>query len=180
MGFYTSEIKSTAPEQYVTDLQELTYTTLERLGIKFSRIDCDPAITMEDCINIDRALDMHTVKTLLLCNRQQTHYYLLVMPGDKPFVTRDFGAAMGCSRVSFAPAQTLLERLHCEVGASTIFGLLLPNTADIELAIDTDIFENKDYGGTDGTTTCYMRLTMDDFRHRLLPDIRPTWHEIQL
>lgn len=180
MGFYTSEPMNTAPEQYRTDLQKLTYNILQRLGIEFSRIDCDPAITMEDCANIDRALDMHTVKTLLLCNRQQTHYYLLVMPGDKPFVTRDFGAAMGCSRVSFAPAQTLLDRLHCEVGASTVFGLLLPYTDDIELAIDTDIFQNKDYGGTDGTTTCYMRLSMEDFRRRLLPAIRSNWHEIKL
>ncbi len=180
MRFFTSEMKCERPEQFASDLQQLTYDTLGRLEVPFNRIDCDPAITMEDCQNIDRALQMHTVKTLLLCNRQQTRHYLLVMPGDKPFVTRDFGAAMECSRVSFAPAQTLLDRLHCQVGASTVFGLLLPGTDDIELVLDTDIYQNEYYGGTDGTTTCYMRLSMDDFRHRILPAIRPTWHEIRL
>lgn len=180
MGFYTSKVIEQAPERFSTDLQEIAYQMLQRLDVPFSRIDCDSAITMDDCLNIDRALDMHTVKTLLLCNRQQTRHYLLVMPGDKPFVTRDFGAAMGCSRVSFAPAKTLLDRLHCQVGASTVFGLLLPSTDDIELVIDIDIYDNEYYGGTDGTTTCYIRIAMNDFRRRLLPAIRKVWSEIKL
>ena len=99
----TGEIKVTAPEEFVHDTQRQVYAALERLQIPFGRIDNDPAVTMEDCIAIDEALGVPTVKTLLLCNRQQTMFYLYVMPGDKPFSTKDFGAALQISRVSFAP-----------------------------------------------------------------------------
>ena len=86
---HTSEIKVTAPAEFANETQRKVYAVLERLEIPFGRIDNDPAVTMEDCIAIDEALDVPTVKTLLLCNRQQTVFYLYVMPGDKPFSTKE-------------------------------------------------------------------------------------------
>ena len=76
----TSEIKTAAPVVFVNGTQRAVYAALERLGILFARIDNDPAVTMEDCVAIDEALGVPTVKTLLLCNRQQTTFYLYVMP----------------------------------------------------------------------------------------------------
>ena len=81
---HTGEVKTTAPEAFTNETQRKVYAALERLEIPFGRIDNDPAVTMEDCIAIDEALGAPTVKTLLLCNRQQTVFYLYVMPGDKP------------------------------------------------------------------------------------------------
>ncbi len=104
---HTSEIKTAAPAAFANETQRKVYAALERLAIPFARIDNDPAVTMEDCIAVDQALGAPTVKTLLLCNRQQTVFYLYVMPGDKPFSTKDFGAALQISRVSFAPAAML-------------------------------------------------------------------------
>ena len=108
---HTSEILTTAPAAFSNETQRKVYAMLERLEIPFARIDNDPAVTMEDCIAVDQALGVPTVKTLLLCNRQQTVFYLYVMPGDKPFSTKDFGAALQISRVSFAPAAMLQEFL---------------------------------------------------------------------
>ena len=51
----TSEIRTTAPEAFVNETQRLVYAALERMGIPFGRIDNDPAVTMEDCIAIDKA-----------------------------------------------------------------------------------------------------------------------------
>ena len=76
--FYISEIQYTAPAEYKTELQEVIYTTLQKLRIRFERVDTDEVISMEDCIPINRKLDMKMVKTLFLCNRQKTDFYLFI------------------------------------------------------------------------------------------------------
>ena len=92
--FYVSEPMTTPPESFKTPLQEKVYETLAHLSMPYYRVDNDEAITMEDCVAIDAALDVKVVKSLLLTNRQQTRFYLFVTPGDKPFRSKDFGAAM--------------------------------------------------------------------------------------
>ena len=84
----TSETITLAPEVFVNETQRRVYGLLERLEIPFARIDNDPALTMEDCVAIDAALGVPTVKTLLLCNRQQTLFYLYVMPETNPSAPR--------------------------------------------------------------------------------------------
>ena len=170
----TSEIRTTAPQEFVNETQRLVYAALERLEIPFGRIDNDPAVTMEDCIAIDEALGVPTVKTLLLCNRQQTMYYLYVMPGDKPFSTKDFGAALQISRVSFAPAEKLHEFLGTEVGATTPLSLVADTEHRVRLIIDKAAVEPESVGCPDGTTTCYMRLRTADLLGKFIPE---TGHE---
>lgn len=79
-----SEIQNKAPMQFKTQLQEKVYRTLAQLQIPYERVDTDEVITMEDCIAVNERLDMKMVKTLFLCNRQQTEFYLFITPGDKP------------------------------------------------------------------------------------------------
>ena len=88
-------------------MQEKTYQALEALKIPFERVDTDEAITMDDCIQIDDKLDMKMVKTLFLCNRQQTAFFLFITTGDKPFRSKDFSSALKVSRISFAPAELI-------------------------------------------------------------------------
>ena len=171
---HTSEIMTTAPAAFSNETQRKVYTILERLAIPFARIDNDPAVTMEDCIAVDRALGVPTVKTLLLCNRQQTAFYLYVMPGDKPFSTKDFGAALQISRVSFAPASMLQELLGTEVGATTPLSLVADPQNRVRLIIDMAAVSPESIGCPDGTTTCYMRLNTADLLERFIPE---TGHE---
>ena len=166
----TSDIITTAPEVFVNETQRRVYAALERLAIPFGRIDNDPAVTMEDCIAIDQALGVPTVKTLLLCNRQQTMFYLYVMPGDKPFSTKDFGAALQISRVSFAPAAMLQEFLGTEVGATTPLSLVADTQNRVRLIIDKAAVEPDSIGCPDGTTTCYMRLKTADLLDKFIPE----------
>ena len=79
--FYVSEIQTEAPCHFQTPLQEKVYEALEKLQIPFQRVDTEEAITMEDCVAIDEKLDMNMVKTLFLCNRQQTDFYLFITIG---------------------------------------------------------------------------------------------------
>ena len=168
---HTSEVYTSAPADFKTPLEAEVYRALERMEIPFTRIDNDPALTMEDCIAIDAALSVKTVKTLLLCNRQQTEYYLYVTPGDKPFVTKDFGKSLGISRVSFAPQEKLLPMLGTVLGATTIFSTLVAPAGSFHLVMDREVAESEWYGCTDGTTTCYMRLSTRDLLSRFLPTV---------
>ena len=153
-----SEVMTTAPSAFKTALQQLVYTTLEQQGVAFERVENDEAITMEDCIQINERLQMKTVKTLFLCNRQQTAFYLFVTTADKPFVTKDLSSALGISRVSFAPAELLQSMLGTSVGATTIFGVLLDTENKVQLVIDNDVLAEDWYGCSDGTTTGYMKI----------------------
>jgi Ala-tRNA(Pro) deacylase len=137
--------------------------------VKFERVDTPPAITMEDCIKIDERLDMKTVKTLFLCNRQQTNFYLVVTTAAKPFVTKDFSAALGIPRTSFAPPELLQSILGTAVGAATIFGLLLDGQQQVQLVIDKDILAEEWYGCSDGTTTSYLKLSTSWVMNEFIP-----------
>jgi Ala-tRNA(Pro) deacylase len=123
--FFVSEIYTTAPDKFSTPLQKKTYHALRNLDIPFKRVETDEAITMEDCVQIDLKLDMKMVKTLFLCNRQQTAFYLFITAGDKPFRSKDFSTALGVARVSFAPAELMGKMLGTKIGAATVFSAML-------------------------------------------------------
>ena len=121
-------------------MQEKTYQALEALKIPFERVDTDEAITMDDCIQIDDKLDMKMVKTLFLCNRQQTAFFLFITTGDKPFRSKDFSSALKGSRISFAPAELMLEMLGTKIGAATVFSVLLDVERDIQVVFDKEVY----------------------------------------
>ena len=156
--FYVSDILTTAPDLCKTPLQKAVYQALEQLHIPFWRVDTDEAITMEDCILIDKKLKMKTVKTLFLCNRQQTSFYLFITKADKPFRSKDFSSALGISRVSFAPTDKMEPMLGTTIGASTVFSTLIDKGNHIKIILDKDILAEKWYGCSDGTTTGYMKV----------------------
>lgn len=167
--FYVSEIQTEAPSQFQTELQKMVYETLEKLQIPFERVDTQEAITMEDCAAINEKLNMRMVKTLFLCNRQQTAFYLFVTRGDKPFRSRDFSNALGISRVSFAPAEQMETMLGTKIGAATVFSSLLDRENKVQIVLDREILAEEWYGCSDGTTTGYMKIKTDDIYKKLLP-----------
>ena len=173
--FYVSEVKTKAPEKFQSELQQKIYETFAGLDIHFERVDNDPAITMEDCVLINERLDMKTVKTLFLCNRQQTNFYLFVTLDGKPFVTKDFSSALGISRVSFASEELLFSMLGTKIGATTVLSSIVDTENKVRIVFDKEVLENEWYGCTDGTTTSYMKLKTSDVLEKYIPF---TKHEI--
>lgn len=165
--FFVSDVMQEAPDSYKSPLQEMTYEALAKLQIPFARVDTDEAVSMEDCIEIDCKLDMKMVKTLFLCNRQKTAFYLFVTTADKPFDSKDFSSALGISRVSFAPAELMERILGVKIGAATVFGVLMDKDNLVQVVLDRDVFSEEWYGCSDGTTTGYMKVKttqiVDDF-----------------
>ncbi len=175
---FVSKIFTTAPADLHTDLQKKVYEALDALSIPYQRVDTDVAITMEDCIEIDKALDMKMVKTLFLCNRQKTAFYLFITAGDKAFRSKDFSSALHVSRVSFAPSERMESMLGTKIGAATIFSSLLETARDVRIVIDRDVVSEEWYGCSDGTTTGYMKVKTSDILERFLPYTGHGYEEI--
>ena len=167
--FYISEIMTSEPQEYKNQLQKETYKALAQLKIPFERVDTDEAVTMDDCVLIDQKLNMKMVKTLFLCNRKKTIFYLFVTTGEKAFDTKNFSNALGISRVSFGPAELMEEMLGNKIGAATVFGTLLDLDRDVQVIIDKEVADEEYYGCSDGTTTCYMKIRTADIIDKFLP-----------
>lgn len=157
-----SEITKLPPEVFITELQRRIYSTLESLDVEFERVATEDVYTMDDCRAVDAALDMRTVKTLLLTNRQQTAFYLLVMDGSKAFITKDFSRALEVSRVSFATPDVLMSIAHVEVGAASFFCALMDGEHRFRVIFDNDVLQSDSFGCTDGTVTSYLKLRTAD------------------
>ena len=158
---FISEIQTEAPKEFKTDLQRKVYEVLNELHIPFERVDTDEVITMEDCELVDQKLNMKMVKTLFLCNRQHTEFYLFylfITAGDKRFNSKGFSTALDIARVSFAPEEKMLSMLGTTIGAATVFSALLPSTANVRIIFDREVVNEEYYGCSDGTTTGYMKI----------------------
>ena len=168
--FKVSDIITTPPAAFSTELQRQVYAAFAERGIPFGRVDTDPGLTMEDCQHIDAKIGVRIVKTIFVCNRQQTEFYLYVTTDDKPFVTRDFCGALGIPRVSFASAEKLWELTGVEVGATTILSAILPQAAGVHLVMDRGVAESEWFACTDGTATCFVKLRTRDLLDKYLKD----------
>ena len=167
-SFKVSDILTTPPPEFSSELQSKVYETFAALDIPFERVDTDPGITMEDCQHIDARIGVRIVKTIFLCNRQQTVFYLYVTTDDKPFVTRDFCGALGIPRVSFASAEKLWELTGVLVGATSILSAILPSASDVRLVMDRNVAESEWYACTDGTATCFVKIKTRDLLDKYL------------
>ena len=166
--FYVSEIYTKEPKKFQNELQERVYKTLKELDIHFERVDTDEAITMEDCIEINNRLNMKMVKTLFLCNRQKTDFYLFITTGEKKFDLKKFSQKMDIARVSFAPTELFEEMLGTKIGAATVYSALIDNDK-IQIVFDKDVIKEEFYGCSDGTTTGYMKVKTEDIINKFLP-----------
>ncbi|XAM51327.1 hypothetical protein TVTCOM_14380 [Terrisporobacter vanillatitrophus] len=170
--FYVSDIKTSSPSEYSTELQKETYEILERLSIFYERVETDEAISMEDCIKINEKLNMKMVKTLFLCNRQQTNFYLFITEGDKQFKSKDFSNALKISRVSFAPSDLMEKMLGTKIGAATVFSTILDRNNNVQVVFDKEVVNEEYYGCSDGTTRGYLKIKINDIVEKFLPFTR--------
>lgn len=167
--FFVSEISSKKPSGELTYLQEKVYESLSELGIDFERVDTEEAITMEDCVSINEKLNMKMVKTLFLCNRKKTDFYLFITTGEKAFKSKEFSEALDISRVSFAPAELMQEKLGTKIGAATVFSSILDDKKEINIVFDSDVLKEEYYGCSDGVTISYMKIKTEEVVEKYLP-----------
>lgn len=145
------------------------YDLLDSLNIPYQRIDHEAAMTMEACEAIDRVLDATICKNLMLCNRQKTEFYLLLIPGDKHFKTSVLSHQIGSSRLSFADAEHMLEYLDITPGSVSVLGLMNDKDNHVQLLIDEDILKGEYFGCHPCINTSSLRLATVDLVQKIIP-----------
>lgn len=147
------------------------YELLDRLGIEYQRVDHEPAMTMEACIAVDEALEATMCKNLLLCNRQCTDFYLLLMPGVKPFKTSVLSRQIGSSRLSFADGSYMEEYLDITPGSLSVLGLMNDKNMRVRLLIDGDVLTGDYIGVHPCINTSSLRIRTADLMEKLIPEM---------
>ena len=150
------------------------YDLLDHLGIAYHRVDHAPAMTMEACRDADEAMGTPMCKNLLLCNRQKTDFYLLMLPGDKPFRTSEFSKKIGSSRLSFADGEFMERFLDITPGSLSVLGLMNDRENRVRLYIDREVLESEFVGCHPCVNTASLRIRTQDLLEKILPETHHT------
>lgn len=158
------------------------YDFLDNLGIGYYHVDHRdmPADTMEACQAIDVALGCAICKNLFLTNRQKTNYYLLMMPADKPFKTKDLTAQINSARLSFADAEAMLKLLDITPGAVSVLGLMNDIDCAVRLLIDKDVLKDEYIGCHPCVNTTSIKIKTADIFDKFISVVNHTKTVVEL
>lgn len=151
------------------DKEMRCYDMLDGLGIEYRRADHEAAYTIEACEEIEKLLGGKICKNLFLTNRQQTEFYLLLMPGKKPFKTKLLSKQIGSARLSFAGAEDMEKYLDITPGSVSVLGLMNDAGAAVRLLIDRDLLEEEYFGCHPCINTSTLMFKTADLLEKLLP-----------
>ena len=163
------EVYNGAPAESRSDVENRVYAALAQLEIPFTRVDHEPAFTMEDCVAIGEALDVSICKNLLLTPRNRSAFYLLCLPAENSFSTKDFSKLIGSSRLSFATEEDLVALLGCRAGSASVLGLMNDTEHRVTLAIDRTVAQDEWFGCHPCKNTSSLRLKTSDVLEKYLP-----------
>ena len=166
---HISPIFHEAPSDTREAVEQNTYDLLAKLQIPFERVDHDEAQTMDDCTEIGRVLGVDICKNLILTPRNRSAFYLLCLPGDKHFLTKDFSKQIGSSRLSFATAEDMEELLGVQPGSASILALMNDPSHCVQLAIDRQTAEAPFFGCHPCRNTSSLKLKTSDIMEVFLP-----------
>ncbi len=145
------------------------YDLLDSLGIVYRRVDHDHADHIEDCHAVEGLLGAKICKNLFLCNRQQTDFYLLLMPGDKPFKTKLLSHQLNVSRLSFAGPEHMEKYLGVTPGSASVLGLMNDPEGAVRLLIDRDLLSDSWFACHPCINTSSLRFPIQDLLEKVLP-----------
>lgn len=157
-----------------------TYDFLDKLGIRYQRIDHEEANTMETCAAIDEALQATICKNLFLCNRQETDFYLLMMPGDKKFKTKDLSQQLQVARLSFAGEEYMLRFLDITPGSVSVMGLLNDTEHRVRLVVDEEVLKGKEIGCHPCINTSSIKFSTKDLFDIIVPAMEHDYTVVSL
>lgn len=151
------------------DKEMNTYHLLEELHIPYLRIDHEPTATIENCNEVEEVLGIEICKNLFLCDRQQTEFYLLVMPGRKRFITKEVSKQIGSSRLSFAKDKHMKKYLNITPGSVSILGLMNDREKRIHLLMDREVMQSEYFGCHPCINTSSLKLKTSNILEKFLP-----------
>ena len=163
------------PEGKLPAQEAAAFDFLDSLGIDYERVTHELADTMEKCDDVSAVLGVDVCKNLFLCNRQKTAFYLLTMPGGKPFQTKVLSAQLGTTRLSFAPPELMESMLRCTPGSASVLGLAYDTERRVRLVMDRAVHDAAWFGCHPCKNDASLRLRTEDLLHVFLPH---TGHDV--
>lgn len=157
-----------------------TYEFLGDLGIEYYFVDHKEANTMEACKEIDEILQVLMCKNLFLCNRQKTSFYLLMMPGDKKFLTKELSSQINSARLSFAGEEYMKKFLNILPGSVSVLGLMNDTNNNIQLIIDEDVLNQCFIGCHPCVNTSSVKICTKDLIEKFLPATNHNYITVKL
>lgn len=154
-----------------SEREKRVYRFLDELGIEYMRTDHpdEPATSMEVCEKVDAILGVRICKNLFLCNRQKTDFYLLLMPGDKVFKTKELSPQLGTARLSFGEESYMAELLDVHPGSVSVLALMNDPAHRVRLIVDRDVLEEEWFGCHPCENTSSLRFATRDLQEKILP-----------
>ena len=149
-----------------------TYDFLDSLGVEYQRVDHEAAMTIEACQEIDKTLEISICKNLFLCNRQETSFYLLMLPGDKKFKTKDISAQINSSRLSFGKPEYMEKFLDITPGSLSVLGLMNDKDQKVQLLIDEDVLKEPYIGCHPCINTSILKIRTEDMMKKIIPEMK--------
>ena len=156
------------------------YDLLDKLGVAYERVDHEAAMTMEICQEIDKVLQATICKNLFLCNRQETKFYLLMIPDTKVFHTKDLSAQINSSRLSFAKPEYMEKFLDITPGSVSVLGLMNDTENHVQLLIDEDVLKGEFIGCHPCINTSSIRFHTSDLVEKVLPAVNHEFIKVKL
>lgn len=132
------------------------------------------AVTLEECAEVERRLGVPVVKSLLVSNRQGTRFHMVMMPGDKPFVTRAFSKGRQVSRVSFVKADSMTAMLSTPVGGCGPLSVIADTDNAVEICADSQLMGLSEVAVPVCSPTEYIALSLKDLLDIFLPALNHT------
>lgn len=174
-----NSIPSKSPKSFI-ETEAAVYELLDKASVFYERIEHEPAFTMEICNRISKTLGAPICKNLFLTNRSKTDYYLLMMPADKLFKTKELSKALDISRLSFAQESEMIELLGTAAGSAGVLGLMNDRENRVRFLIDEDVLKNELVGVHPCVNTSSLKLKTSELIHKLLPFINHEYTVVRL
>ena len=172
--------RPTEGDESRTAAESAVYDFLDSTGVVYTTLCHPAAFTMEECEAVRKAIGAPVFKNLFLTNKQQTLFFLLMIPADKPFKTKYLSSQLGCARLSFASAEAMSELLHIAPGAVSPLGLIHDKECRVQLIVDRDLAATDRYACHPCVNTASVALSLTDLLEKVIPATGHTFAWVDL
>ena len=139
---------------------------LNTLGIQFKIVEHKPAYTTEEADKYIEGYDGVRTKTMFICNKKKTNYYMIIMDDSKRLDMNKFKEIVSEKQLKMASEEALKEKLGIEPGMVSPFGLLNNDEKDVKICMDKEIITEEilTFHPNDNTKTLFI-TTKDLFKY---------------
>lgn len=160
--------KNIDPSHQISEDEKIVYEFLDESQVNYSVFFHSPAYSMEECEKIRKKINAPIFKNLFLTNKQQSVFFLLMLPADKPFKTKYLSSQLNCSRLSFASSEYLKDLLHIEPGAVSPLGLIHDKENKVQLIVDKDLADTEIYACHPCVNTASVVISLNDLLNKVI------------